>query len=74
MIVNWCHCKLIYFRNPNEIDIDGLHLSDQQVNNNMLGESTAEGPHVICILQDQRTQHKETQLHSVENPTYGTKK
>ena len=40
----------------------------------MLSGSTAEGPHVIYILKDQRIQHKETQLHSVENPTYGTTK
>jgi hypothetical protein len=40
----------------------------------MLSGSTAEGPHVIYIIKDQRTQHKETQLHSVENPTYGTTK
>jgi hypothetical protein len=53
--------------------IDGLQLSDQQVNNNMLSGSTAEGPHVTYILKDQRSQHKEAQLHSVENPTYGMK-
>jgi hypothetical protein len=40
----------------------------------MLSGSTAEGPHAIYILKDQRSQYKETQLHSVENPTYGTKK
>jgi hypothetical protein len=40
----------------------------------MLSGSTAEGPHVIFILKDQRTQHKEIQLHYVENPTYGTTK
>jgi hypothetical protein len=33
----------------NEINIDGLQLSDQQVNNNMLSGSTAEGPHAIYI-------------------------
>ena len=40
----------------------------------MQSGSTAEGPHVIYILKKKGTQHKETQLHSVENPTYGTKK